>query len=153
MVVPVVSWPAKSWVMVFFFCQRVFECPFPLFFFTFLLCPRLKKKKKKTRTWVRIWSRSSPRVALSPVSGSTAESISASAFLPLFVLFLLFSAAAEEEEEDAGGEATEEEEGLEEEEEEEEAFFTALSIRPSILSRTRCLACRARPKAENLPRL
>ena len=112
-----------------------------------------QKKKKKTRTWVRIWSRSSPRVALSPVSGSTAESISASAFLPLFVLFLLFSAAAEEEEEDAGGEATEEEEGLEEEEEEEEAFFTALSIRPSILSRTRCLACRARPKAENLPRL
>ena len=114
----------------------------------------LSLKKKKKKIFYLTWSLSSPRVALSPVSGSTADSISASAFLPLLPFLFFFSlsspsaaaAAAPEEEE-------EEEEGEGEEELEEAAAFTALSIRPSILWRTRSLACRARPKAENLPRL
>ena len=102
---------------------------------------RGREEEDKNLTWVRIWSLSSPRVAFSPVSGSTAESISASAFLPLLFfapLLLVPSAASGEEEEEL--------------EEEEAEAFTAFSISPSILSRTLCLAFRARPKAENLPR-
>ena len=63
---------------------------------------RGREEEDKNLTWVRIWSLSSPRVAFSPVSGSTAESISASAFLPLlfFAPLLLFPSAASGEEEE-----------------------------------------------------